>query len=367
MITSTVQPIARASAALFPRLRLLPRALMLAALLVPPFGALADDTADPHLDLDRDDVRAFIDTVVERHAVDSATIESLLATARTRQSIIDAITRPAEALPWHRYRAIFLGEERIDAGADWWNTHADLVEAAAEQHGLDPAILVAVIGVETYYGRFRGRHRVIDALATLAFDYPRRGAFFQRELEEFLLLIAEEDLDPLNVLGSYAGAMGIPQFIASSYRAYAVDGDGDGRRDLLDNIADATASVGNYFQRHGWRLGEDVTLRAATPADVDAIANLINQGRHPYTTIGALRDAGIAAADAGQQARLDALDGDAPATLMALDGSDGTEYWIGLHNLFVITQYNHSVLYALAVFQLAEAIRDRRDSATGDA
>lgn len=367
MITSTAHHFARAGLALARHLRLLPRALLLAALLAPPFSALADDATDPPLDLERDDVRAFIDAVVDRHAIDASTVESLLATARTRQSIIDAITRPAEALPWYRYRAIFLGDERIDAGVDWWNAHADMVSAAAERHGLDPAILVAVIGVETYYGRFRGRHRVIDALATLAFDYPRRGAFFQRELEEFLLLVDEEDLDPLNVLGSYAGAMGIPQFIASSYRAYAVDGDGDGRRDLLDNIADATASVGHYFQRHGWRTGEDVTLRAAAPADADAIAELVNQGRRPYTTIGALRDAGIAAADAGQQARLDALDDDAPATLMALDGSDGTEYWIGLHNLFVITQYNHSVLYALAVFQLAEAIRDRRETLAGDA
>jgi len=343
------------------------RALAMAAALLGPVIGHASSDADPSLDLTRDDVRGFIDEVVERHGIDSTTIESLLGTARTRQAIIDAISRPAEALPWHRYRAIFITDERIDAGVVWWNTHAELIEAAATRHGLDPGVLVAIIGVETYYGRFRGRHRVIDALATLAFDYPRRSAFFRRELEEFLLLSHEEGLDPLEIHGSYAGAMGLPQFISSSYRAYAVDGDGDGRRDLLDNIADVTASVGNYFLRHGWRPGEEVTVSARAPADPEAVAHLVNQGRRPYTTVGELRAAGIVAADTAGQERLDALDANAPATLMALEGATGTEYWVGLHNLFVITQYNHSVLYALAVFQLAERIRDRRGASRGGA
>jgi membrane-bound lytic murein transglycosylase B len=367
MIISTVsQRFGARSTAIGHRPGLL-RALAVAAALLGPVLGHASNDADPSLDLTRDDVRSFIDEVVERHGIESTTIESLLGTARTRQAIIDAISRPAEALPWHRYRTIFITDERIDAGVAWWSTHAELIDAAATRYGLDPAVLVAVIGVETYYGRFRGRHRVIDALATLAFDYPRRSAFFRRELEAFLLLSHEEGLDPLAVLGSYAGAMGLPQFISSSYRAYAVDGDGDGRRDLLDSIADATASVGNYFLSHGWRSGEEVTLSASAPADPAAVAHLVNQGRRPYTTVGELRAAGIVAADAADQQRLDALDAAAPATLMALEGAAGTEYWVGLHNLFVITQYNHSPLYALAVFQLAELIRERRDASRGDA
>lgn len=313
--------------------------------------ALSAGTQAVPLDTGSSEIRNFIDEASERHGLDPAMVESLLEEARHKQDIIDAISRPAEAMPWRRYRPIFLGEDRIREGAAWWVEHEALISRAAEEYGVDEAIIVAIIGVETRYGMHRGRHRVLDALVTLAFGYPPRADFFRRELEQFMLLVDEEAIDPLEVRGSYAGAMGIPQFISSSYRHYAVDGDGDGRRDLVGNVADAVASVGNYFKAHRWRQGEAVVFPAevAEPARADALAN---QGRQPYTTVGELRAAGI-------EPMGDVAD-DAAATLMALEGEAGTEYWIGLHNFYVITRYNHSPLYALAVYQLAQAIREEK-------
>ncbi len=317
---------------------------LLAFLALAPVNATGLDTDDA-------EVRAFIDEVSERHQLDPEVISGLLAEARHQQDIIDAISRPAEAMPWRRYRPIFLGEDRIREGIDWWAEHETLIDRTAGEYGVDPAILVAIVGVETRYGVHRGNHRVLDALATLAFDYPPRADFFRSELEQFLLLVEEEAIDPLAVRGSYAGAMGIPQFISSSYRHYAVDGDGDGRRDLVGNVADAVASIGNYFSEHDWRQGEPVVFpaRVDEPRRADSLAN---RGRQPYTTVGELREAGI---HPGGE-----VDDAARATLMALEGEAGTEYWIGLHNFYVITRYNHSPLYALAVYQLAQAIREGR-------
>ncbi len=299
------------------------------------------------------EIRRFIDTMEQEHGLERERVKALLAEARHQQEIIDAISRPAEAMPWHRYRPIFLREDRIAEGADYWNRHEELIHRIAEEYEVAPAILVAIIGVETRYGQHRGRHRVLDALATLAFDYPPRSQFFTRELAQFMLLVNEEGLDPLEIRGSYAGAMGVPQFISSSYRHYAVDGDGDGRRDLMNNTADAVASVANYFRQHRWRDGEQVVSPASLANDAD-ISGLANRGRQPYTTVGELRAAGV-------QPELHLAD-DMPATLMELDGADGKEYWVGLHNFYVITRYNHSPLYALAVYQLSEAIRELRES-----
>ncbi|MCC5810906.1 MAG: lytic murein transglycosylase B [Ectothiorhodospiraceae bacterium] len=314
-------------------------------------ASLGTVNAEP-LDQNQPEIQAFIDTMVQEHGLEREAVSALLSEARHQQSIIDAITRPAEAMPWKRYRPIFLGEDRIDEGVEFWNEHAELIGRIAEEYDVSPAIIVAIIGVETRYGQHRGRHRVLDALATLAFGYPPRSDFFRRELAQFMLLTEEEQLDPLEIRGSYAGAMGVPQFISSSYRHYAADGDGDGRRDLMNNTADAVASVANYFRQHRWREGEPVVRDAALNANAD-VSGLVNRGRQPYTTVGELRAAGV---DTDL-----ALDDDLPATLMELEGPDGKEYWVGLHNFYVITRYNHSPLYALAVYQLSEAIRERRE------
>ncbi len=301
-------------------------------------------------DLERQ--RAFLSNLAEQGSVDTAEARRLLDQAEYRQDIIDAISRPAEAKPWYSYRPIFLDERRIEAGARFWQDHAELLAQLAEEFQVEAEILVAIVGVETFYGRHTGRYRVLDALSTLAFSYPPRADFFARELEQFFLLAAEEDLDPLTVSGSYAGAMGMPQFISSSYRHYAVDGDGDGQRDLLNNTADALASVANYFRRHGWRQGEPIAYRTG-PAR-DGWAALAQGGLKPSAPYRELQAAGVTV-----EAELDP---ERPARLVSLEQEDGPEYWVTFNNFYVITRYNHSPLYAMAVHQLAQAIKARYET-----
>jgi membrane-bound lytic murein transglycosylase B len=237
--------------------------------------------------------------------------------------------------------------------------HADLLNRAQAEYGVPAEVITAIIGVETNYGGNLGRHRVLDALTTLGFAYPPRADFFRKELGQFALLVREEGIDPDTAVGSYAGAMGRPQFIPSSYRAYAVDFDGDGRRDLWDT-ADAIGSVANYFKRHGWRSGEPVVLPAEVPGGLPrGIEAAEGKPKRPDTTAGRLASAGIGGA-AG-------LDPAAPASLIRLDGASGDEYWVGLENFYVITRYNHSNLYAMAVHQLSGEIRKAAGSRFGDA
>ena len=279
-------------------------------------------------------------------------MRSILGLARVQPQIIEAISRPAERVrPWHEYRKIFLTEERINAGAEFWRTHRERIEKVAADTGVPPEIFVGIIGVETFYGRITGRYRVLDALATLAFEYPPRSAFFSRELEQFLALVREQGFEIEAPLGSYAGAMGLPQFIPSSYRAYAVDGDGDGRIDLWNSIDDILASVANYFKAHGWRPGEVVVAPAVAGAQDPS--GLAQQGLSANLTVGALWDAGIGLAGPAPRDR------DAPAGLFVLEHEEGPRYWAGFHNLYVITRYNRSLMYALAVHQLGEAISAR--------
>ena len=213
---------------------------------------------------------AFIDRMVERHGFDRAELTALVDAAVIEQSILDAMARPAErVVPWFEYRNIFLTEERIAAGVRFWTEHAAALEEVAERYGVAPEMIVSIVGIETYFGTRMGRYRVLDALATLAFAYPPRASFFASELESFLLLTREEEVDPTAALGSYAGAMGAGQFIPSSYRAYAVDADADGRRDLWSNWNDVFGSVANYFSKHGWRTGEPVMEPATRPERFD--------------------------------------------------------------------------------------------------
>ena len=296
---------------------------------------------------DTEALRAFAESMAERHDMDSETLTHLLIDdARYQSDIIDAITRPAEALPWYRYRSIFLTEERINEGVEFMSAHPEALEAVRQQYGVPPAIVTAIIGVETFYGRYRGQHRVIDALRTLGFGYPPREAFFRRELEAFLLLAEEEGFDPREPRGSYAGAMGVPQFISSSYRAYAVDFDGDGQRDLFNSMDDAIGSVGHYFAEHRWRAGEPVAIPASPGKPVDEA--LLPADLQPRNTVAELQAAGV---DFDQR-----LDPESSARLLALDAGGSDEYWVTLHNFYVITRYNHSPLYAMAVYQLAQAL-----------
>ena len=298
------------------------------------------------LDEQRAEVQSFIREMAERHGFVPGDLGQVLARVEARPSIIGLMTRPAEkSKPWHEYRALFLTDRRIARGAETARQHSAALQLAA-QRGVPSQYLLAITGVETFYGEIIGRHRVIDALATLAFDYPPRSPYFRGELEQFLLMSREESLDPLAPVGSYAGAMGIPQFMPTSFRTWAVDGDGNGHRDLWGSWHDVFASVANYLTSHGWRTGEPVMARAdVTGANLDGL----EFGKLALSdTVGSLRKRGV---------RFDTtLPESAPAVLIRLAGADGPEFRVGFTNFYAITRYNRSQLYASAVNDLAEAL-----------
>lgn len=316
--------------------------LLFFTFLLLPFASSA--AAEPHPGAD-----AFVERVVAEHALNADRVREVLSEAQFRQSIIDAITRPAEAMPWHRYRQIFLTDTRIAAGAEFWRANEELLKRIEAEFEVPAEIVVAIIGVETNYGMNTGSYRVIDALATLGFYYPSRAEFFARELGQFLLLADEEGLPVTEVKGSYAGAMGLGQFIPSSYRAYAVDFSGDGRRDLWRSLPDALGSVANYFRAHRWSAGGGIALPAR-----------LNDGELPASEL--KLDATLdGLAEQGVEFDADGLPGDTPAMLIKLEQPDGYEYRIGLNNFYVITRYNRSPLYAMAVYELAQAIAEKRE------
>ncbi|MCC6211131.1 MAG: lytic murein transglycosylase B, partial [Burkholderiales bacterium] len=277
----------------------------------------------------------------------------LFARARREPAILAAIAPPKDpkARSWQRYRARFVTEGRITEGADFWRRNAAPLARAAQEHGVPEEIIVAIIGVETLYGRQTGAWRVIDALATLAFDYPPRAEFFRGELEQYLLFARDRGIDVFSVKGSYAGAIGIPQFMPGSYRRFAVDYDGDGAADLRASEADAIGSVANFLARHGWRPGERVLLPARLSGE--AYRPLLAAGIEPSVTLGELKRYGV-------ETRTD-LALQTPVALIELESPGASaEYRLGLRNFYVLTRYNRSVLYASAVHDLAREIRARR-------
>ena len=324
-------------------------AALLAALALPASAAETDPAAKA----------VFIAEASAKYGLTTEEIEGWLAKATYQQSIVNAMSRPAERVrPWKDYRPIFITDARIAGGRRFLAEHRDALQKVEDDTGVPKQYIVAIIGVETAYGRITGSFEVLDALYTLGFHYPslgdpareaRRGAFFRDELAQSILLAREEGLDIPAKLGSYAGAMGWGQFMPSSYRAYAKDGDGDGRRDLFGSLPDVFASIANYFVAHGWQPGKPVVARAEAeagaafaPPDLEArfsLVDLAGKGFRPAEALGQ----------------------DLPATLVTLEGAQGTEHWLGFQNFYVITRYNRSPMYALAVHQLAEAI------ITGDA
>jgi len=307
-------------------------------------------TASPGDYGDRPEAHAVIESVTAV-GVDRQWAEQVIGEAKQQQSILKAIARPAEKTkPWHEYRQIFITDKRIRQGVEFSRTHADILRAVSEETGVPASIIVAIIGVETVYGRITGSYRVIDALSTLAFDYPKRAPFFTKELENFLILAYESGKDPLTLKGSYAGAMGFGQFMPSSYRAYAKDYDADGVADIWSNPADAIYSIANYFVAHGWQANGPVIVPAAGH---NAAPSVYQQGLKPTLTVGELATLGVAPTVA--------TDVTLPATPLKLAGALGPEYWLGLPNFYVITRYNHSAMYALSVWQLSEAIANAGD------
>jgi membrane-bound lytic murein transglycosylase B len=311
-------------------------------------AASATATSQQATLLDSESSDKFIAEMVDQHGFTRSQLETLFTKAELRPSVIERMTRPAEAMPWYRYRRIFMKENRIAGGAKFWVDNASTLARAEAEYGVAAEVIVAIIGVETLYGEYRGKDPVLESVATLAFDYPKRAEFFRSELREFLLLAREEGWEPLEIKGSYAGAMGLPQFISSSYRRLAVDFDGDGKRDLLNNNADAIGSVANYLSRHGWARGETVSVPArASGAEAE---KAVKMGLKPNVSLSELAAMGIEPRGAVTGNK---------AALVKMQGEKSDEYWLGLRNFYAITRYNHSPLYALAVHQLSEAVRDR--------
>lgn len=298
----------------------------------------------------RPEVRAFIDEMVAQHGFVEAELQAVFAQARYSA---DALRLIAPAPPtfkrsWRVYRARFLDPQRIREGLRFWRDNEGWLAYASARYGVPPEIVVAIIGVETFYGRITGGFRVIDALSTLAFDYPRRAPYFRGELEQYLLYSRESGIDPGSLLGSFAGAVGLPQFMPGSIRRFAVDLDGDGRIDLQSNPADAIGSVASFLALHGWRSGEPVRFQMRFDSE-ERLAPLVAAGIEPHFTIGELAGYGIAS--------VEPVAPDLPLAVIDLPNADGpTSYYLGAPNFYVITRYNRSSFYAMAVHELSQAL-----------
>ena len=294
----------------------------------------------------------FAAKAAAEYNLDPAEVLLVLENARFKQSIVDAISRPAEAKPWYKYRPIFITEKRIKGGIEFWRENEELIALASKKYAVDPQVIVAIIGVETFYGSITGSYRVLDALATLSFYYPDTGndrsEFFSKELMNFFVLGGREGLPLEEVTGSYAGAMGLGQFMPSSYLEYAVDMDGDGRRDLWSSLPDVIGSVANYLHRHGWELDQPVTFPAMVSSGAD-MGLVEKRDFKPKITVDELAADGFTTAQP--------VNGGMLASIASLEEEDGDHYFITFKNFYVITRYNRSPLYAMAVFELSEAIR----------
>ena len=296
-------------------------------------------------------VAEFVGELTRDYGFAGEQLMGVFREAQKKQAILDAISRPAERVKqWKDYRPMFLTDARIARGVDFWRQHEAVLARAEQEYGVPAQVIVSIIGIETFYGRNTGSYRVIDALSTLGFDYPPRAEFFRKELREFLLLAREEQVDPLSLKGSYAGAMGLPQFMPSSFRAYAVDFDGDGHINIWSNPDDAIGSVASYFKRHGWVASEPVVIRADVTGE--RADEGLTQGIEPVKTVGELRALGWSSQNAPRD--------DMPVTAFRLEGANGPEYWMGLKNFYAITRYNRSVMYAMAVHQLSDELVQAR-------
>jgi membrane-bound lytic murein transglycosylase B len=337
--------------------RVVPGLLSLVLLLAATAHADGSFSGRTRFDLDRPEIRDFVEATAAAQKVAPLELYRLLAKAEPQPKIIEAMTKPAEKVsPWYEYRARFMTEQRIAEGTQFMIEHRARLEKVRRDTGVAPEYVVAIIGVETFYGRITGKYRVLDALSTLAFDYPPRAEFFKSELAQFILLSREESVDPLTALGSYAGAMGAPQFMPSSYRRYAVDGGGDKQRNLFADWDDVIASVANYFKQFGWVKDGPVLSEAVLQPDAPVTADPGNLALNE--TVASLKTKGVDFDNAKQPATT-------PVLLVPAEQQDGPAYRVGFKNFEVITRYNRSVRYAMAVHDLATSIAGRVAAANG--
>jgi membrane-bound lytic murein transglycosylase B len=315
-------------------------ALLLLVVLYPAAPALA-------LDIEQyPTLRLFVDEMVSKYDFDRSQLNEWLSDVRLREDILDAVNRPKENLPWYQYRKLFVNDDRATKGVQFWKANKEALFRAGSEYGVPPEIIVAILGVETRYGSQHGRYRVLDSLVTLTLRYPERSEFFRNELAQFLLLARELKVDPRSIKGSYAGAMGAPQFIASSYRQYAVDFDGDTERNIIGSIEDAIGSVGNFLKQHGWQRG--VPIIGDVKLEGSMYTWLENNGPEPRINLRNLSHYGIVAVNQTDDRQL--------AALITLEGENGPIYRLGYNNFYVLTRYNRSKNYSMAVVELSEMI-----------
>ena len=298
-----------------------------------------------------EELQALIVSLEKETIYPHGELAGIFAEVKRQNKALEAMMRPAESTKeWKDYRSQFLSNDRINKGLDFWDKHQDSLNKAEAQYGVPPEIILAIIGVETKYGGNKGSFRVVDTLASLAFDFPRRSTFFRQELKSFLILSKEQGLNPLDVYGSYAGAMGFPQFMPSSWRNLAVDFDGDNKIDLLNNPVDAIGSVANYFKSNGWKSNEAVAIRAQIIADnYDEAIN--SKDLKTVSTLAEVKSKGLDVKEGSFTAKT-------PVSALRLQGDNGAEFWLAFNNFYVITTYNRSTLYAMAVFQLSQALKE---------
>lgn len=324
--------------------------LTFGALLLACLTGLSHAAAKPPSFADNPATIEFAREMEQRHGFNADELLDKFAQTSSNAKVLQLIKPPAspQQRSWERYRPRFLNDRRIDGGVRFWQDNRTVLARARAMYGVPEEIIVAIIGVETEYGRNTGGFRVLEALATLAFDYPRRADFFRTELEQFLLLARENNMDPLSIKGSFAGAIGIPQFMPGSQRRYAVDFDGDQRVDLSGSFDDAVGSVGRFLEQHGWQAGQPIAVAARLQGE--PARELIEAGIRPTLKVGELAAQGISSR-AGNEDNVALID-------LVSPGRE-TEYWLGYENFYVITRYNRSSFYAMSVFQLAEEIRQR--------
>lgn len=302
--------------------------------------------------ISRSEVRNFITYMVNHHQYEMNELEKIFSQTNFRPDILKLISTPASAITWDEYRKRFVNMQRIRGGINFWNKHASELEQARKIYGVPEEIIVAIIGIETAYGSSTGTYRIMDALTTLAFDFPRRADYFREELEQYLLLAREQKFGLLDIKGSYAGAIGIPQFMPGSYRRYAVDFNHDGKIDLSGSAADAIGSIGNYLKEYGWEAGKPIAVRARIRSE--NFQKFLDAGIEPLHSVKKLREAGIIP--------LDSITDDTLSALLELNSQGNRQFWLGFRNFYAITRYNRSTFYAMSVFELARAIRVARSS-----
>jgi membrane-bound lytic murein transglycosylase B len=298
-----------------------------------------------------EELQALITSLEKETIYPRGELAGIFADVKRQNKALEAMMRPAESTKeWKDYRPQFLTNERINKGLDFWDKYQDVLNKAEAQYGVPPEVILAIIGVETKFGGNKGNFRVVDTLSSLAFDFPRRSTFFRQELKSFLILSKEQGLNPLDVYGSYAGAMGYPQFMPSSWRNLAVDFDGDNKIDLLNNPVDAIGSVANYFKSNGWKSNDPVAVRAKIIADnYDEAIN--SKDLKTVSTLAEVKNKGL-------DIKEGSFAGKTPVSALRLQGENGAEFWLAFNNFYVITTYNRSTLYAMAVFQLSQALKE---------